>query len=219
MFSRTLVICPHMDDEALSCGGLILTRTADSDAQVRVIVLSGRVYDYARETEEQSYSEEYADFVASMDVLGVKSFSAYNLPEGEPAKVGYYTPLEIIEKNLQTFQPTEVVIPSACDLNQDHRHYNHVCRIALRPANLGSVVRVLESYAFDSSEGVPNFFVPLSDSMLFLKLLAVSKYRREWREGTHSRSKENITAVHRVLGAKVGVALAEGYSLILQKGV
>lgn len=217
MSSRTLVICPHMDDEALSCGGLILTRLVDPKAQVRVLTLSGRVYDYGREDEGQSLPEEYRDYQESLALLGVTSHEVMNMAEGEPGKLGFYAPLEAIEKNLQTFQPTEVVIPSGADLNQDHRHYNHVCRIALRPANLGMVTRILETFSFDSEGGVRNYFVPMSESVLSHKLSAVNCYRRERRVGAHPRSEENIIANHRVLGSKVGAQFAEGYSLIMQK--
>lgn len=217
MYERLLVIAPHMDDEALSCGGLILTRLQYSKATVKVLTLSGRVYDYGRESEEDSFTREYADYQKALEILGVDNFETLNLKEGEPAEVGFYSVLESIEKNLKTFNPTEVVIPSASDLNQDHRHYNHVCRIALRPANLGAVSRIMESYSFDSEGGDHNYFISMNRKMLDTKLKAIWQYERERRGGHHPRAVQNMKAHHRVMGARVGVEFAEAYSLIMNK--
>lgn len=218
LLHRTLVIVAHMDDEALSCGALIQRRVALGLA-VRVVALSGRVYAYGKVSEEESFSAEYEDFKKSCQILGVppEEVTTFNRKEGEPYSLGYYDPLQIVERLLADFQPDEVIIPSANDLNQDHRHYADVCRIALRPANLGGVSSILAARAFDSILTEPTYFVPFDRAALSVKLQAVAAYRNEVRTLPHPRAPENIEAYHRVMGAKAGVEFAEAYDLIFSK--
>ena len=100
---------------------------------MQVLAIHGRHYgDVSPKQQAISDAAEFTDFGKACDTLGVYG-RALLMREGEPASVGFYDLLEPIERELREFQPDEVVIPSADDLNQDHRHLNHVCRIALRP--------------------------------------------------------------------------------------
>lgn len=211
---KTLVIVPHLDDEALSCGALIHRRVAAQAGLVMVLAVYGRVYDYGRINHD---SEELSDFYEAKKVLGYQYHEALMLPEGEPAQVGYYKTLEAVEKALGWFHPDEVVVPSPLDLNQDHRFLSEVMRIALRPANLFDVRRVLEFRAFDSQLSEPNYFVPFQDETMAVKMAAIAKYRREARAGNHPRSPENIDAFHRVCGSKCGAKYAEAYTVRLER--
>lgn len=218
MLFRTLVLVAHMDDEALSCGALIQNRVKRG-VEVQVASISGRVYDYGEVSEAQTFTEEYRDFKTACGILGLASeqFTVFNRVEGEPYSLGYYNPLKVVERLLADFKPDEVIIPSANDLNQDHRHYADVCRIALRPANLGGVSRILAARAFDSTLTEPTYFVPFDRAALSVKLQAVAAYRNEVRTLPHPRAPENIEAYHRVMGAKAGVEFAEAYDLIFSK--
>jgi LmbE family N-acetylglucosaminyl deacetylase len=212
---KTLIIAPHMDDEAISCGGLIQTRVA-AGGEVRVLALFGRNYTYSLATpaeQKASDFEEYADFQRSCGVLGVKGWSCAFLEEGEPAKVGYYRVLHMIEDALKEHQPDEVIGPSVEDLNQDHRFISHAVGIALRPFNLGSVKRVYDFIALDSTVQQPSHYVTLSPEQVLTKIGAVNAYRREAREGFSPRSPELMQAQMRVWGSRCNTAYAEGYRL------
>lgn len=89
---RTLIFAPHMDDESLSAGGLIQQRIAHG-WEVRVVALSGRVYDYGAVSEESTIVAEQMDFMKACRILGATVAGSFNLCEGEPAKLGYYTAL------------------------------------------------------------------------------------------------------------------------------
>lgn len=210
---KTLVICAHMDDEAFSCGGLICTRVQQGH-EVFVMTLFGRNYGPC-ESEDAAWKAESEDFQAARAVLGYNQHSNACNDEGEPSRVGYYSLLRAIEKRLRLFAPREVVIPSSEDLNQDHRHLADVCKIALRPANLFPVERVLEARSFDSRVQECSYYVPMSRTVLDVKLAAMACYRREARYGTHVRSPVNAEALHRVFGAKSGHEFAEGYGVHL----
>jgi LmbE family N-acetylglucosaminyl deacetylase len=139
------------------------------------------------------------------------------MEEGEPQKTGYYALLEPIEAVLEEFHPTEVVLPSSYDLNQDHKHLAAVCKIALRPANLGNVRRVLEAIAHDQDEGpgYANYAVELDDRDLETVFKAWSCYEDEQRDPPHVRSMINMEARYRFYGAMFGYNFAEPYRLVM----
>ena len=216
---KTLIIAPHMDDEAISCGGLILRR-GEMGGQVRVLAIHGRHYGFVGTVEQRRSDEaERDDFFAALGVLGVTRSGGHCLMvrEGAPAEAGFYDLLGPIESELKSFQPDEAVIPSADDLNQDHRHLNHVCEIALRPINIGAVTKVLEFCALDGRVRAPNHFVTLTRSALDTKLRAINCYRRERRHLPSPRAPENVEAQARVWGAACGQEFAEAYVQTLGK--
>lgn len=204
-----MIIAPHMDDETISCAGLIQARRS-AGREVIVVVLHTRAYDYGR---KDGWRQELPDYQAAKEVLDFHMQSAGRpAKEGEPGTTGYYSLLETVEFMLDKWKPTEVVIPAGDDLNQDHRHLNHVCGIALRPINLSRVRRVLEFFALDGIVRQPSYYVPMSQEMLDTKLRALECYKTESRtEGP--RSPVNLTAQARVWGSQCGEEFAEAYRL------
>lgn len=212
---RTLIIAPHMDDEAISCGGLIQDRLSRG-YELFVTTVYGRVYDYGQETVEQTIDAEEQDFHKARETLGYKYYSVLNLREGEPFVLGYYPLLKEIEASLQLLEPTEVVIPGKEHLNQDHRHLADICGIALRPFNLGTVKRVLEFLPLDGTVHRPTYFVPLTQEQMEVKLTAIAAYRREART-VGPRAEENVMAQAMLWGSMCGHKLAEAYKLVMQR--
>lgn len=214
----TLVIASHMDDETISSGGLI-SRRVEEGHEVCIMTLLPRTYDYGK---TQVFSEEMKDLREAAMVLGVPGDKVWCVavgPEGEPAKIGYYPVLKKIERMLEKLVPNEVIIPSDRDLNQDHIHLSHVCKIALRPANLGAVHRVLMALGCDGTTQEANYIVPLHGHHLDRKLEALACYKRESRVGAHPRAPENITAMARHYGVKAGHSFGEPYKLVLEREV
>lgn len=215
--NRTLIIVAHQDDEALSCGVFIPERVSRGRL-VRVVTIFGRVYDYGKITEGDSFAEQYDFFLQSQSILGFHEHLCYNLPEGEPNRHSYYALLEIIEAELKSFQPTEVIIPSAHDLNQDHRLLNEVCRIALRPGEQSKgIVRIMECLAFDSTKTHPNFFIQHDEVSMDKKLEAVAAYKTEIKGFRHPRNVAKIRAQHAVWGGLCYSNLAEAFNLIYHR--
>lgn len=216
---RTLVIVPHMDDESISCGALIRKRLCDRGL-VYVLTLMGRKYNYGEG--EQYENEQVEAFDAAANLLrsgtsGVLHAEHHLFEEGEPGTVGYYALLKEIEGVLARVLPHEVLVPSPDDLNQDHRHVADVCRIALRPANLRDVRRILRWHGVDGPLPNANALLPMDEGQLQRKLRAVSCYDMEMRDGCHPRSIENMIARSRVLGSQVGVEFAEPYTLLMER--
>lgn len=214
---KTLVIVAHRDDEVLSAGGLIRTRVMEHGGDnVGVGVVYGRKYP-GKTPEEQAELDEEQDlaFTCARQQLGYKHSFCSDMEEGEPGRTGYYATLEVVEGLIKAFQPYEVVIPGADDLNQDHRHLHEICRIALRPGNRGSVKRVLEAMAHDVLSLQPaTYAVELSYERVRIVREAMLNYETEVRQPPHPRSLDNIEARYRVYGAQFGVAFAEPYRMV-----
>jgi LmbE family N-acetylglucosaminyl deacetylase len=211
---KTLVIAAHADDEAISCGGLIRKRV-NCGHEVHVAVMFERVYDYGRQT--SAVSQQF-DALKAKDILGYKKLHTYGFVEGEPSITGYYKMLEPIEKLLQSIAPDEVVIHANSDRNQDHKFMHEIMDIALRPANLGGVTRVLEMLALDGGgpRSTPTYFVSLDENEALAKVQAVAAYRKEARLHPHPRSPENVKAFMSMMGSAVGCSAAEGFVLRLE---
>jgi LmbE family N-acetylglucosaminyl deacetylase len=229
MSFQTLIVAAHPDDEALSCGGLIQNRLQNPEGLVTVLVVHGRAYpEYDPDSiisvalarrQKENFSESLA--VLAKDSKNGPIISTYlGLAEGEPYQHGHYMLLSHIEGTLALGGGfyDEVVIPSPSDLNQDHEHLSRICKIALRPANLRCVKRVLIAHAHDG--GTPtgaNWFELMTEDQLEVKQKAVATYVDEIRAHPHPRSPENIRAHAMQCGSVIGEALAEPYTLWLQK--
>lgn len=218
--AKLLVIAPHMDDEAISCGGILQWNSLlAGKSNTRVLTVFGRTYTCNEDpaTDQMMQDRQTQHYADALAILGASSAGSLYMREGEPQESGYYRLLKRIEKVLAEEDPDMVVIPSASDLNQDHRHLNHVCKIALRPANLRHVKVILEAHALDGQLERPNYFVRMSADMLKGKQEAIACYTDEVRVAPHPRCPHNVEAQARVVGSLCGNEFAEGYTVHLHK--
>lgn len=212
----TLLILAHMDDEAISCGGLIQARRERRMYDLGIVTMFGRKYNYGKGYQYEK--EQEADYTKVCEILmGPDRYQVCeNFEEGEPGRVGYYQLLESVEHHLRQFRPTEVVTHSPHDLNQDHQHLSHVVDIALRACNLGSVTRILHCLSLDgSSQHQPDYFVKMNSHQLDIKIAAIEAYRTERRATPHARCAENVVAQSKVWGSRVNSQYAEAFELKL----
>lgn len=219
---KTLVISAHADDEAISCGGLIQNRLFYQHSLVKVLTVFGRFYPGATIDEAVKLRARQKENLAdSILTLSERSKSPTPLQseywqeaEGEPFEHGYYKLLVRLEQALKEnggFE--EVIIPSATDVNQDHRFLHDLCTIALRASNLGRTERILQWHGMDG--GIPagaNWFEKMDPLIMASKKSAVARYKDEMREPPHPRSLVNLEAHARVCGSRVGYTFAEPYT-------
>lgn len=213
---KTLLILAHQDDEVISTGVLIQRRL--ERGAVRLLTLFGRKYNYGYG--DQHEAGQLQDFHRACDRLSKPYFlerHAALLEEGEPGKVGYYAVLHVIENALADFRPTEVVTHSPHDLNQDHRHLSACVDIALRPANLGKVRRLLHCVGHEgSSQHRTDYYVRHGEKEMKVLLNALACYGMESRQSPHARSPEMLRAAHMLAGSRCDSEMAEAYEVRFQ---
>lgn len=218
MSGNVLIVIPHLDDESISCAGLILNRVR-SGFCVDVLCVFSRTYSQNTDAELDTIKlkEQLKAYYSAASILGIKDTTFVGVTEGEPYHTGYYPLISVIEKCLAGKEYEEVVVPHKDDLNQDHRHLSDVMGIALRSYNLGNVKRVLAFHGLDGKLKEPNWFEPMTEEQFALKCKALSFYEDEVRQPPHPRAFCNMKAMAMVCGSICGLPLAEGYTLLLQR--
>lgn len=223
----TIIVACHPDDEALSTGGLIINRLQNPEGMVNLLVVFGRHYPDIKTAEEgfAAAQRQREALKRSVEVLERENKTLNPIrvrylekQEGEPTQHSYYDLLRVVEDTICTFGHDEVVIPSDSDLNQDHRFINDICKIALRPSNLGSVKRILMAHAHDG--GTPatmNWAEPMTVETLSRKIEAIEEYKDEVKPFPHARSRVNIEAHAQLCGSKFGIGYAEPYTLLMSR--
>lgn len=114
---RLLVLAPHCDDEILGAGGFI-HRSIQNGSVVKVVVVTDcnkRKIGNVRKNETK----------AGLMVEGLSSqnIEFLDLPEGEsrPGGAIEFQIAENLKKELDSFKPTIVVLPSISDTHRDHK--------------------------------------------------------------------------------------------------
>ncbi|MEP7293512.1 MAG: PIG-L family deacetylase [Chloroflexota bacterium] len=118
---KVLVLAPHPDDEALSCGGSIRLHRRKGDA-VKVLFLT----DGSKADTDHAYAT--ADYVAlrqdesrqAAALLGVDDLEFWDVPDRELNANDPATQAKLITV-LQNYQPELIYLPSALDFHPDHR--------------------------------------------------------------------------------------------------
>jgi LmbE family N-acetylglucosaminyl deacetylase len=196
-----LVFSPHIDDEALGCGGILDDRFHVHYCGVETF----RVVDRETRLAEAAACAARLGFTFSVDAgAEVNSYRVSDL-------VG---PLEA---QVAEHRPHSVFLPAA-SYNQDHRAVLDAALTALRPHDRNPFVRnvliyeqvhvALWPHREDLTSGrvfQPNFFVPIDVGR---KLAA---YRLHASQVRAMRSPERVELMARWRGAQAGCEFAEGF--------
>jgi LmbE family N-acetylglucosaminyl deacetylase len=216
--SKVLVIAPHMDDEALGCGGTI-ARHVDEGDEVEVCVLCNRAYDRVYDQDAIRIEKECAK--VAQEVLAYERLRFLDLPD-EQLYLHFQEVLDGLEAVVEEVRPGVVYTCHGGDLHQDHRTVAHASNIALRAFSAPSVRRVLSYEVPSGTDQVfpgtspafdPTVYVDI-EGQLARKLDAMAAYDRESRAFPHPRSPEALTAQARVRGAQSGLSAAEAFVLL-----
>lgn len=149
---RVLVLAPHMDDEAIGCGGAVL-RHRQLGSPVMVAYLSDgaegdlRLADpridaaQARHLRASLRAERRAEARRWCAATGAAAHFL-DLPDGRLADYPHSNAVQRLADLLDLLRPSIVYLPSPLDIHADHRAANRLALEALRRARLRSEPRL-----------------------------------------------------------------------------
>ncbi|MBF0483558.1 MAG: PIG-L family deacetylase [Candidatus Omnitrophica bacterium] len=218
---KILVLAPHMDDETLGCGGVIVKHVKSGD-EVKTCFVAHRIYDH--KFDETKNQKEEACALAAQKILGYQKISFLRLND-ERLDACVQEVLVPLEKEIIDYKPDVVYGPFWQDNNQDHRAVFEAMRVALRPAGASFVKEWLvyevpssteQSPAVPGRVFQPNYYVDIT-SGVETKLAAMGCYQTEKRVYPHPRSEEAIKILAQYRGIQIGFNYAEGFIRLRSK--
>ena len=218
MSTRVLVIVSHADDEAIGAGGTIARHAASGD-EVHLAFLTDGVGARGQDAAEKASRWKAARAAAA--VLGTREPRFFDFPDNRLDSVDRLELAQAVEGLVAEVLPEIVYTHHVGDLNVDHVACHYAVLTACRPQPGFCVRRIygleVASSTDWSSPGVDTFcptrFVDIS-ATLDAKRRALECYHREMRPFPHQRSYEALEALARWRGATVGLAAAEGFTVL-----
>jgi LmbE family N-acetylglucosaminyl deacetylase len=226
---RALILAPHPGDEAVATGGLI-ARLFTLGWRVNVVVAAAgesRQYFAGRLSpgamlDELRRAQRLGGYTADVIYVSDDFMRLDALPRKALC--------DAIERRVDELRPDVAVIPPASSCDQDHRAVAEAAITALRPrpADRGHFVPVvLEADdphwwrmggAGGGGRPTPNFFVPLSEVQLELKLRLVAAHASQDQPDPFPRSTDNLRRMAACYGAEIGGGYAEAYRVLRVRG-
>lgn len=222
--SNILVIAAHPDDEILGVGGTVAKHVNNGDVAFALILGEGQT---SRTSTRELTAQEvllslHADSVKATQEVGYQEVFFENLPDNRFDQVDLLDIVKIIERYINTIQPTIVYTHHKGDLNIDHQNTFRAVLTATRPQNENPVKEIYcfetvssteWNFAYGSNGFMPNVFIDVSDT-LNRKLEAMKMYKSELCPPPHPRSIENLEVCAKRWGSVVGMRYAEAFELI-----
>lgn len=222
---KLLVVAPHPDDEVIGCGGLI-KKIKDSGGMVYILFLTvGDTKEFSRKghstaNQRQKEIEAVSKFLKFDDYEIAFMGNEYHL---KLDLLGQKAIMETIERQskvaIERIKPTIVAFPSIDSYNQDHRIAAEATHATLRPAQnkfkhfvptVISYEEVADGWKLKEAKE-PNFFVPLTQKEINVKLSALKLYKSQARAFPDTRAIETIRSLAKIRGAQSGNDFAESY--------
>ncbi len=221
MRRNILVIAPHMDDEALGCGGAILKHKSAKD-KVRVIFIAHRVYNHRFDKNKNIVEKQHA--LKAKLCLGYDEVIFLNLND-ERLDASVQDIIIPLEKHVAKIKPDIVYLPLRGDNNQDHRAVFDAARVVLRPMAT-PFIKEIYMYEIPSSTEqsppllentfFPNYFVDIS-KYIDRKIKAYRCYKTEKRTYPHPRSEIALRILSKRRGVEIGFKYAEAFMTLRHK--
>ena len=152
---RVLVLAPHMDDEAIGCGGAVLRHRQLGNPLAVTYLTDGaegdaRLADPSISTAEATRlrralrGERRLEAEAWCAAAGAERVDFLDLPDGRLAAHAHADGLAVqrLADILAAWQPSVVYLPSPLDAHPDHRAANRLALAALRRASPRTALRL-----------------------------------------------------------------------------
>lgn len=218
---KVLIIAPHMDDEALGCGGIIC-RHKDNHDDVRVIFVAHRLYNHSFDERKNRIQKKHA--LKAKNVLKYDEAVFLDLDD-ERLDSCLQDIIIPLEKAVEKIRPDIVYLPFSGDNNQDHRAVFSAARVVFRPT-ASVYVKAVHLYEIPSSTEqspplpenafLPNYYVNIEEHIA-AKTKAVLCYETEKRIYPHPRSKEAVAILAQKRGIEAGFGYAEAFVTIRKR--
>lgn len=201
-FTNALIVAPHTDDAELSCGGVI-ARLVEENVAVTCLTLS---IAYVINGEHKNTPLQECE--ESLTKLGVKrECQLQRLHEVRRfSEVRQEILNELIEVRDQV-KPDVVFMPSSMDIHQDHIVVSQECKRAFK-----HITQLGYEQPWNNNTFQTNFFVPLDERHLNLKIEALSCYKSQI--GRNFFSEEFLKALARVRGVQIRREYAESFEVV-----
>jgi len=216
---KILIIAPHPDDEAICCGGLIMLAKHE---QAKVFVLFMSIGSSRQLVTKQTNADErmkeidkaakYGNFSYKVAFRGKQFMRLDVVPQKEL--------IEKIEDTSCDFKPDIVCIPFRYSFDQDHRAVATASITVFRPLPQSlvhqprTILEQEEPYSWTTDKQfIPNFYINIS-KVMEEKIMLLKCHETQLRKDPFPRSPENLQRIAGIRGAEIGIAYAEGYSLL-----
>jgi N-acetylglucosamine malate deacetylase 1 len=144
--SRLLVVSPHMDDEALACGGTLLLHKSLASV-VRVVYVSDSSVGLREPAAaDKVRATRRAEMNRVREALALHSVAELNFPD--TALVRHEAAIaERMADELKTFSPSQVLCPFPLDAHGDHQACAHALSAAIRASGWQGEVLAYEVWS------------------------------------------------------------------------
>lgn len=213
---RVLVVSPHMDDETLGAGGLML-KYVQAGEQVYWLNVSNTKteYGYPRELVDrrERQRERAAEVLGVCEAIDLKwrPFGLSEYPEGEAiSKIG-----EIVRK----IEPEVLITTYPGDIHSDHETVFRWVKPFSKSFRMPKLKRFLLMETVSETDFAlgqpfaPNLFVDIT-RQLEDKLRVLQIYEDETKPPPFPRSLENVKALATGRGTVAGVRYAEAFMIL-----
>lgn len=225
MFSKTMIITPHFDDETIGCGGLIanISRLEDHELRIIVVATNKKTYNYSADRIVAN-SERYAECISAMEALGVRNPSETviqleGFEDGRLDMCDRKSLVTALDEQIRQFHPTAVLFPYSSH-HQDHQTVYQASIAALRPTVDTNYVRLKAAYEYPYITTSWNSGMR-SDSKLYYKLSQEDIQRKEkalkcyksqlLRDPRDIADVSSIITLAKVRGTEIGHYYAEAF--------
>ncbi len=215
---RVVVLAPHMDDEAIGCGGAILQHVAAGARVVVAFLTDGQAGDRRLYNPTLSNGDRQAIRLWLRDTrraeaqhwcegAGVEAPRFFDAPDGQLGAADVLARTEpLLRALLQQEQPEVVYLPSLLDTHKDHAASNALLMRSLAAARCGPVdLRGYEVW----SPTAANAVLDISSTWPRKRDLLLG-YRSQLRDMDYARAVEGLNA-YRAMLLPTGQGHAEAF--------
>ena len=139
---KILIIAAHPDDEVLGMGGTI-KKLSKAGNKIKVIFLSTGILARRPLNGQKKVKELRINAKSAAKVLGVNQVDFMDFPDNEMDLVSNLQLTKVIEKEITSFKPTTVYVPTKYDVNVDHQAVYNSTITATRPQKDTRVKQVI----------------------------------------------------------------------------